>query len=244
MTAEGAAKTQQDFDLVEKSKEVKKITSYIKVSKEMLDDVAFIESEIRTSLMELVALKMDSQVLAGDDTGNNLKGILEYAQAFSAGQFANAVDFANRFDVIRVAYNQIVIASGGDSNFAANFIPNYLVVHPTDQAFMELTKDENGQYILPPFLSASGMEIKGVKVIISPYMTQGDFLLGDFTKSNVKIREDATISVGLENDDFTKNLVTILCEMRGVHYIKSNHVNAFVTGTWSTAVAALRNSNS
>jgi hypothetical protein len=34
-------------------------------------------------------------------------------------------------------------------------------------------------------------------------------------------------------------LVTILAEMRAVHYIKSNHTAAFVKGTFSTAKTAL-----
>ncbi len=47
------------------------------------------------------------------------------------------------------------------------------------------------------------------------------------------------IQVGYVNDDFTKNLVTILAEMRAVHYVKSNHYGAFVKGDFATAIAAL-----
>lgn len=46
MTAEGAAKSQADFDLVVASANVKKVTAYIKVTKEMLDDVELMRSEI------------------------------------------------------------------------------------------------------------------------------------------------------------------------------------------------------
>ena len=59
MVAEGALKPQSDFDLVEVSKEVKKIATYIKVSKEMLADLAFMQGEINGELMELVELKLD-----------------------------------------------------------------------------------------------------------------------------------------------------------------------------------------
>jgi len=243
-TSEGSAKTEQDFDIVEASMPVEKITSYIKVSKEMLDDISYMEQEIRGSLMELIQLKLDAQVLNGNGTPPNLKGILQYAQTFAAGSFANAIDYANRYDVLAVAYNQIVIASGGDSNFAANFVPNYIVLHPTDATFLQVTKDQYGQYVLPPFSTNSGMIIKGCEVIISTGMTAGSFLIGDFTKANVRIREDAMIAVGYENDDFTKNLITILGELRACHYVKSNHVNAFVTGVFTTAIAALKDAKS
>jgi len=240
-TSEGSAKTQQDFDLVEKSATVQKMTSYVKASKESLDDIPYMESLIRSQLMELVILKLDAQVLGGDGSAPNLNGILTQATTFSAGTFANAVDYANRFDVLRVAVNQIEIASGGDTNFSANFVPNYIVLHPTDVTAMELTKSTQGVYLLPPFMSVDGNVISGCRVIANTGITAGTFLVGDFSKAFVKMREDAMISVGYENDDFTKNLVTILCETRAVIYIPSNYLKAFVTGSFSTALASLKN---
>ena len=37
-----------------------------------------------------------------------------------------------------------------------------------------------------------------------------------------------SITIGLNSDNFTKNLVTILGEMRAVHYIKENDKTAFI----------------
>lgn len=229
-TAEGSAKTQTDFDIVEKSAKVEKVTAYIKVSKEMLDDIAYMDAEIRNELIELVMLKMDQQILSGTGTSPQLAGILSFAQAWAAGGFAASVENANNFDVIRTAIAQIE---------AENFIPNYIVMHPSDVAKMDLAKDSTGQYVMPPFITQGGNTIKGLPVISNTGVTEGDFLVGDFTKSVVRIRENANVSVGYENDDFTKNLVTVLCEMRGVHYIKTNHVKAFVKGTFATSIAAL-----
>ena len=47
------------------------------------------------------------------------------------------------------------------------------------------------------------------------------------------------VQMGYENDDFTKNLVTILAEARAVHYVKTNHLAAFVYGDFSDAITAL-----
>lgn len=229
-TGQGSAKTQTDFDLVEKSAKVEKITAYIKVSKEMLDDVGFIESEINNELIELIRLKMDEQVLSGDGVSPNLNGILTVATAFAAGNFANAIADANIFDVLRVAINQIT---------NANFMPTDIVMHPEDIAQMDLTKDSEGRYLLPPFTTNQNNTVKGLPITANTGVTQGTFLVGDFSKSNVRVREDLVLQVGHENDDFTKNLVTILGEMRGVHYIKTNHLSAFVKGTFSTAITAI-----
>jgi hypothetical protein len=71
-------------------------------------------------------------------------------------------------------------------------------------------------------------------------VTANTMVVGDFTKSNLRLREDAMISIGYENDDFTKNLVTILGEIRAVHYIKTNHLKAFVNVTdIDAAIAAI-----
>jgi hypothetical protein len=233
MTAEGAAKTQEDFDVNEKSAKVEKVTAYTKVSLEMLDDVAFMEAEIRNNLIELIALKADAQVLGGNGTTPNLNGITTQATTYAAGSFAGTFGTAaNNFDVLRTAINQVE---------AANYLPSAIVLHPTDATFMELTKDTTNGYVAPSlFLVSNGVTtFAGIPVIKNTGVTAGTFLLGDFNQVNVRMRQDATISMGNENDDFTKNLITILAEMRLVCYIPSNRVLSLVTGSFSTAKAAL-----
>lgn len=231
MTAEGALKTQADFDLVEVSKAVKKVTAFIKVSKEMIADIPFMRNEIDTELMELVELKLDAQILSGDGTGDNLEGILQNATAWSAGGFALTIPTPNEFDVLRVAIAQIQ---------GLEFNANYIVLHPEDCAKMELTKTSQGEYTYAMSYIVDGIvRVKSIPVIENTGVTAGTFLVGDFSKSNLRIREDLNVQVGYVNDDFTKNLMTILCEARAVHYVKSNHYGAFVKGSFSTAKTAL-----
>lgn len=231
MTAEGALKSQADFDLVEVSKAVKKVTAWIKVSKEMVADLPFMRNEIDTELMELVELKLDSQILSGNGTGDNLEGLLQNATAWSAGGFALTIPTPNEFDVLRVAIAQIQ---------GLEFNANYIILHPEDCAKMELSKTSQGEYTYAMSYIVDGIvRVKSVPVIENTGITAGTFLVGDFSKSNLRIREDLNVQVGYVNDDFTKNLMTILCEARAVHYVKSNHYGAFVKGTFSTAKSAL-----
>jgi len=237
MTGEGSAKTQADFDIVEAKADVKKITAYIKTSKEALDDIAALQSEINSELVTLVKNKLDAQLLSGDGLSNNLTGVITSATAYSAGSFAGAVESANNFDVLATAVNQIMIAEVV-SGEPAGFMPTAIVMHPTDVIKMKLTKDTNNQYIFP--VSMPGIsEVINVPVISNPRMTVDKFLVGDFTKARLLIREDINIQIGYENDDFTKNLLTILAEMRVAAFIKSNHTKAFVYGDFSDAITAL-----
>lgn len=230
MTAEGAAKSQADFDLVVASANVKKVTAYIKVTKEMLDDVELMRSEIDQELTELINLKIDDQLLNGTGLTVNLTGINTNATAWAAGSFALAIPTPTKWDVLRTAINQVRVNL---------FEPNYILMHPTDVTGMELSKDSTGQYIMPPFAALDGTVVSGIRVVANTGIDLDSFLVGDFSKAGVRFKEGLTINVGYENDDFTKNLVTILAEARLVQRVKSNHYGAFVKGVLSTAITAL-----
>jgi len=237
MTAEAAAKSQADFDLVEAKANVKKITAYIKTSKEALADIPALAGEINGELMTLVGLKKDAQVMLGDGTGNNLNGAITQASAFTGGALASTITAPNNYDVLVAAITQIMTAEV-ISGQPAGFLADTIVLNPVDVAAMKLTKDLNENYIFPVTLPGQ-TKVMEVPVVSNARMTSGSFLVMDSTKGNLRIREGITFDIGYENDDFTKNLVTILAETRLTFYIKSNHTKAFVTGDFTTAKAAL-----
>lgn len=225
---EAGAKFNGEVKYEEVSEEVKKIAAYIKVSKEMLADLSFVRSEINTELMEAIEQNIDLSLVNGAG-GNDLNGLLSVAPSFNAGSFANAVPAANISDLIRIAKAQIE---------AANFMPTHVVLNPEDVAKIELTKASDGSYTYPAFWDAN-MRVAGLVVVSSNNITAGTMVVGDFTKFNIKFREDMNMSVGYENDDFTRNMVTILCEARLVAYVKGNDVNAFVQSDITTDIAAI-----
>ena len=237
MTGEGSAKTQADFDLVEAKANVRKITSYIKTSKEALDDIPALAGEINNELLTLINLKKDAQLLSGDNTGNNLNGILTIAQTFTGGSLAGTITAPNNYDVLTAGITEVMTAEVV-SGEPAGFLANYIVLNPVDVAKMKLTKDLNNNYIFPVAIQGS-TSVMEVPVVSNARMTAGTFLIMDSTKANVRIREDVNISIGYENDDFTKNLITILAEMRLALYVKSQHVKAFLTGSFETAKTLL-----
>ena len=236
-TAEGDAKRQGEPQWSEISEEVKKIASYVKVSKEMLEDLSFIRAEIDNDLMEQVRVGIEQALLTGTGTGAEIKGLLTTSMGlptFGAGTFALAVQDANISDLMRVVKAQIE---------GANHTPTHIVLNPEDIAKLQLTKASDGAYTYPMFLptqSGDGeMIIAGMRVISSTYMTADNYLVGDFSKVNVRFRNNIAMSVGLDQDDFTKNMVTILAEARLVQYVKNNDKPAFVYGEISSDVASI-----
>lgn len=236
-TAEAGAKNQGEPAWSEISEEVKKIASYVKVSKEMLEDLSFIRAEINNDLMEQVRVGIEQALLTGTGAGNQIKGLLDASMGlptFGAGTFANAVQDANITDLMRVVKAQIE---------GANFTPTHIVLNPEDIAKLQLTKSSAGEYTYPMFLpTQSGvgeMVLAGMRIISSTYMTANNYLVGDLSKVSVRFRENIAMTVGLDQDDFTKNMVTILAEARLVQYVKNNDKPAFVYGVISTDVALI-----
>lgn len=232
-TAEGATKNQIDFDLVVDSENLKKTTAFIKVSTEMIDDVDFILSEIRNELLRELLLKVETQVYSGDNTGQNLNGIRTQAPAFAAGTFANSIDNANNIDVLTVAMNQIEIAEQGE--------PNAIFMHPSDVNALKMVKvsSTDKRYVDRLVQVAGSLELDGVPIIKTTLVTAGTYLVGNFANATVYQKAGVMIDIGLDGNDYTKNMRTILAEWRGLNLIKTNKVTSFVKGTFATDKAAL-----
>lgn len=226
---EGTAKSQADFELVEKNKRVETIAAYITTSKQSLADVPLMTDIITTELTELVALKLEDQLLTGAGTSNTLKGIEAYATAWTATAFlVDLVVAPTIYDVIINAQAQV--ASG-------NHFATHVVMNPVDIAKMISTsRATDGVYLNPNFAqpNTSGLaginvgNINGMQIISTTACTVGELYVIDATKSILGMREDFNVTIGLNGTDLTKNMITILGEVRAVHYIKSNDTTAFI----------------
>lgn len=232
-TAEAAVKNQIDFDLVVDSETVKKRTAFIKVSDEMKDDIDFMTSEINNELTRELLKDVENQVYQGDGTGTNLNGIRTVATAFAAGSFAASVDNANIVDVLRVAMNQILIAEHDPATF--------ILMHPSDVTELKLIKvgSADNRYVDQLQMVGDTMTLDGVPIIQTTLVTQDEYLVGNFDLATVWDKGSLSLEMGLDADDFTKNLMTIRAEWRGLVIVKNNDRTAFIEGDFTTDKAAL-----
>ena len=221
MTSEGGTKSQSDVDYVERTIALQNVTHFIKVSTKMLRQPSYIVDAVRTRLLRKLELKKQSQLLAGDGTAPAIKGIKEWATAFSAGAYADSVIEPNLNDLIRVVVGLI-------SENADDFVPNYVILSHKRLADMDLKKASDGHYVLPPFSTLDNRVVAGVRVVASNEFTDDELLVGDFTKANYCYNQDIQVSINLDGNDFTKNLRTILAEQPIALYVSSNETGAFV----------------
>lgn len=234
-TGENAPKSQGSFQWAEKNIPVRKITEFIKVTTETLEDIDEAEADIREELIQQLELKFDEQLLIGDGLTTNIKGIKEWATAFNPGSLAGTIANANESDVIQTGVKVMI------NN---NHYPTHILISPLDAGKIAMEKDMTGRYVTPPFNNSDGTRMSGVAVIENPGVTQGTAYLIDATKVKVRIRKNLGIAVGYDDDDFTNNRVTFLAELRAALYVATNNAKAVVEIDFDAAIAALESGSS
>lgn len=226
MVAELAKKPQSELTFDMETLPTRVVAHFIKASKQALSDNTFLQGLIDNRLRRGLDAKIEQQLLLGDGLTQNLRGLLPNATAFSNTQLST-VTTPNRLDVIRLAMLQTVL-----SGYASNGI----VLNPLDAFTIGLTKDDVGGYLISnPLATTGNMTLWGLPVIESTSMTADNFLVGDFKQAELYNRWDTTVEAGYENDDFTKNMVTLLCESRLALGIVDKL--ALVKGDFTTALA-------
>jgi len=128
-----------DIDWIEKSCKIEKIGDTIKVCIEALEDFEFVASEIRNLLMTSVDIKVDSQLLNGNGTSPQIKGLTQIASTFAAGSYALSIQTPNLYDLISVVGCQIAELGQG------MYMPNYVLLNPKDACLLKLQKTTNLQ---------------------------------------------------------------------------------------------------
>ncbi|MDB5540533.1 MAG: Major capsid protein Gp5 [Devosia sp.] len=226
MVAEGAAKPSSDIQLDLVSTSAKVIAHYMKASRQVLSDISQLRSIIDQRLLYGLAYKEESQLLNGDNTGQNLNGIIPQATAYSAP--VSLADL-NIIDVLRLAMLQAALAEYPASGH---------VLHPTDWASIETLKDGEGRYIIGNPQGTTTPTLWGLPVVATQSITVRKFLTGAFKLgAQVFDRWAARVEVATENeDDFIKNLVTVLAEERVA--LAVYRPEAFIYGDFDTALAA------
>jgi HK97 family phage major capsid protein len=177
----------------------------MKASTEILHDVQGMETYIMDELRYEVEMAANAAVLTGAVSSTNPAGITTIASAFNL----TTVKTSNptTADAIRAAIAQL-----RSLNFNGALTA---YMNPIDIANMDLEKaTDSGVYMLPPFTNSDNTVVKGVPIIEENNIAPGYLLIGDMSKYKILMYQDFFIQWGWENDDFSKNLVTVIGEMR------------------------------
>ena len=232
-TAEGTTLGQSDFDMTAADANVRKIGTYFRISEEMLADTPQLTSYLSARAPEKLLEVEDAQILSGDGTGANLSGIITDAADFdvsASGAFYQSVDSANEFDVIVAALNQLSLL---------NYSADCIMLNPTDFNKILLLKDSTNKYLKDQVYNGLQPSFSGVKVIQNTAIAAGTFLIGNFgIGTQLWVRQGVNVEFFREDGTNVRDgFVTVRVSER---VALTNYLpNAFVNGSFATAIAAL-----
>jgi HK97 family phage major capsid protein len=228
---EGVLKPLASIDLTVETSTAKKVAERMRVSMELLNDLPGFQSLVQNELAFEVEKHANDAALTATASSTDIAGITTLASAFTLTTI-EAGAAPTYMDAIRAAIAQLQ-----SLNFTDNIVA---FVNPIDAANMDLSKSaDDGHYLLPPFVSQNGMLVSGVPVVVDNNIAVGNLLIGDMTKYKISMLEGFTIRWGLDSDDFSKNLITVIGEMRFHQYFSANHTGAFIYDAFSDIVAAI-----
>lgn len=214
---QGSAKSQVDFDITMTNAPAQVIAGYVKISRQMLDDVPAMTSFLQARLLEKYLVAEDAQLLSGNGTAPNLQGLLGVA---SAATGAATVDVEQLVQAI---------AQVEASNYSATGI----LINPLDWANIVNTKNTASAYSLPgsTVVTTDGqLSIAGIPIFKSTAIAADKFLVGDWAMGAQIMQRDG-ISVQFsefDGNNFTENMITVRVEARIAFPIY--YAGAFVAG--------------
>lgn len=213
-TAEGAQKPESTLTFEEVSTPVRTIPHIIKVSKQALDDSTFLASYIERRMSHGVNKAIESQVIAGDGTGQNLSGWLATGNSTVVSPLLTT-DFFGLASKLKYAI------------ISADYTPDYFYANPTDWAAAETERRATGDKAFVAANSAvsyvnNGLTplLWGLPVVLSNSVPVGTLICKSFDADMYASRDTVMVEMfEQDGDNVQKNLVTVRAEARGAQLV-------------------------
>jgi hypothetical protein len=173
------------------------IAGVSKMSRQAMNDSAELVRSVDITLRRSVNTALDVALTTGATgfTG----GIAGLATAYTSLIYTGMAD---------------AVSEGVATMQTAGFNPDVVAVNPADWLAAQVAKGSDGHYLSGSYLGAMPQEMRGLRVVLSPTVAAGKALLLDSAHTELLLVDNFTIEVGYVNDDFTKNLCSILGELR------------------------------
>lgn len=201
--AEGGAYGESALALMEKTSPVQKIATYLPITDEQLEDEARVQSYVDNRLRFMLEQRLDGQVLTGNGTSPNLRGLLNVSGIQSQAKGADPVA-----DAIYKAMTKVRVT--GRAN------PTAVIIHPNDWQEIRLLRTADGVYIWGSPSETGPEKIWGLPVVQSDAETENTAVVGDFlVHSELVSRSGITVKVSDSHSDyFVKGKQAIRADIR------------------------------
>ena len=176
-------------------------------------------AELGMFLETNVKIEIDDQLANGDGTSNTLTGLVASAQTYTAA--GAGIQTPNIYDLI-VKMKESIAALGG-----SKYSPDFAVMNIIDINEMKLTKDQNDNYVIPPFVSRDGENVAGIIVIESNAITANTMVIGDRRYAKIYEMKGMTVDKGYVNTQFAEDEMTLKVRKRMAFLIRNADKGGF-----------------
>lgn len=201
--AEGAAFAESTFAFTERSTPVQKITDSVPVTDEQLEDVAMVEGYINSRLMFGIRQRLDLQVVNGNGTDPNLKGLKNVSGIQTQARSSDPA-----MDAFFKAMTKL--------RLTGRVMPTHILMHPTDWQNIRLTRTADGIYIFGAPTDAGPDRLWGLPVVQQDAVAAGWGMVGSFQPAWISLfeRRGIDIQMGFIGDQFAQGKKTVRGDMR------------------------------
>lgn len=201
---------------------VETIAHWTPVTNRMLNDAPAIRGIINGRLLLGLDLTLESLIVSGNGTPPNLSGITDHA--------INAVGMGSDNRVDALFKGRTLVRTTGHGR------PNVFVIAPADWQEIRLSRENAdtgtlGGYLMGPPSAIGATTLWGIPVVESEALSAGTAIVGDFQQGCTLFdREQAAVRVGTIDDQFVRNMQTILAELRAAFVVWRPTMFTQVTG--------------
>jgi len=219
MVAEGAAFPESTAAWVTNTINIRKIGDTLPVSEEFFEDENMFAAELNMFLDTNVRIKRNDQIVNGDGTGENLKGLFASIDAYTP--VASGITDASIYD-LAVKVSESITSVGG-----SKYAPDFALMNIADINKMKLKKDANNNYVMPPFASRDGRQVDQMIVLEENAVTPNTMVIGDRRYARIYEIAGVQLSRGLVNAQFTSDLETLKARTRLAFLIREADKGGF-----------------
>lgn len=227
--AEEASKPEGTVAYSIQSAAVRTLAVWIPVTTQMLSDFPQIRNLIDNRLLYDLRKEEEEQVVYGDGTGQNLEGVMVAPGTTDISGLSRFAAGDPTTDKIRMGITEVR---------TAGYMPNALTIHPIDWEEVVLSKGTDDHYLAQVFPTQDGgFRVWGLNVVETVAMEENagntteerNLIVGDWRRgATLWVREEASVQVGMANDDFITNMRTLLAEERVAFAVQAAAAFAFL----------------
>lgn len=214
MRAEGVAFPESTAKFTEFSIPLRKIGDTLPVTEEFMEDEVRLSQELPLFIETNVNTVVDAQLINGDNTGQNLKGMLNSVPAYTP--VAEGIPAANRYDLFTRVKTNITFNRG------SKYSPDMVLANADELDQLRLTKDANNNYIFRDL-----ERVGSLTLIEDNNMPANQAIVGDSRFARIYEKAGVVISTGQVDDQFNEDLLTLKARKRLLLLIRNVDATGF-----------------